>query len=336
MRWIKYILFPFSILYWIYTYCRNVCFDLHLLSQTSFCVPIISFGNITVGGTGKTPHVQYAIQALGDRNIATLSRGYKRKSKGFVLADENVSVAELGDEPYLLKQRFPQIHVSVCEKRVDGMNQLLDKITDLQVVVLDDAFQHRYLKPSLQILLVDYNRPLWKDCVFPVGFLREGKYAVNRADAVVVTKCPETLSETERTIWRKKLRLNQQPLFFSTMKYGAVYNFTTKQPAENNQFFANKSICLITGIAQPKPLIEYVESFGGKVTHQSYPDHYSYSESDKLQLQKLSETYIMVTTEKDVYKLTEILPEIDWHVVPIMPQFLFGEETVFNNLLCSL
>ncbi|MCQ2959255.1 MAG: tetraacyldisaccharide 4'-kinase [Bacteroidales bacterium] len=333
IKYLKYILFPFSILYWLYTYCRNVLFDCGILSQTKFSVPVISIGNITVGGTGKTPHVQYIINLLGEKNIAALSRGYKRKSKGFVLSEETTMVNDLGDEPYLLQKRFPNVHVAVCEKRVEGINRLIGKFADLQVIVLDDAFQHRYVKPALQILLVDYNRPLWKDCVFPVGFLREGKYAVNRADAVVVTKCPKELSDAEKDLWRKKLRLKNQKLYFSSMEYGNIYRFSTKECFDNADFLRNNKVFVVTGISQPSHLINYVLRFCGNVQQKSYPDHYSYSDKDIEFLKTMAGKYTMVTTEKDVYKLQEILPEVDWYVVPIMPEILFGEEQQFNKLV---
>lgn len=333
MKSLKYILLPFSWLYWAFTFCRNKCFDWNILHQQSFRVPIISVGNITVGGTGKTPHVQYIVNLLKDREIASLSRGYKRKSTGYVLAEASTSVDELGDEPFLLQKRFPSLHVAVCEKRVVGVSKLMEQFPNLQAVILDDAFQHRYVKPKLQIVLVDYNRPLWRDEVFPVGYLREGAYALKRADVVVVTKCPSTMSETDAALWRKKLRIQQQKLFFSTMDYGAVYEYADKQPYESSQFFANRDVCLVTGIAQPQPLIDYVRSFGGNVFVKTYPDHYAYSQRDEDELSQLANQYSLVTTEKDVYKLAKIVPNKPLFVVPIMPKFLFDGQSQFDMLL---
>lgn len=334
MKYLKYILFPFSICYWLFTFVRNKCFDWGILSQTSFDVPIISVGNITVGGTGKTPHVQYIIQLLQGKNIAALSRGYKRKTTGFVLADTNTTVAELGDEPYLLQKRFPEIHVAVCEKRVAGVQELQKRIPDVDVIVLDDAFQHRYIRPSKQILLIDYNRPLWNDFVFPVGYLREGKYAVSRADVVIVSKCPAGFSIQESELWKK--RLPRSSVYFSTMEYGVIYDYHTKQQVDNS-FFANKKIGVITGIAQPAPLFEYLQSKGFDFITKVYPDHYSYSESDAEALLRLSEQYVILTTEKDVYKLAEILPESKLYVLPIMPKILFGQAEEFENfIVCDM
>ena len=212
MKQLRYILLPFSGLYWLFTYIRNLCFDNHILPQTEFPLPLISVGNITVGGTGKTPHVQYLVNLLRNKNVATLSRGHKRKSKGFVLANAETSVSTLGDEPFLLQQRFPDLHVAVCEQRVEGVSKLLETVGGLDAIILDDAYQHRHVKPGLQLLMVDYNRPLWNDWVFPAGMLREGTYAVARAHIVVVSKCPQNMAESETHVWRQKLRLrsNQQ------------------------------------------------------------------------------------------------------------------------------
>ena len=337
MSKLKYILFPFSLIYWLFTYCRNVCFDKGVLKQTEFDIPVISVGNITVGGTGKTPHVQYLVSLLQEKNIATLSRGYKRKSKGYVLANDNTVVSELGDEPYQLWKRFPSLHVAVCEKRVEGIRRLLTDVPDLDTIILDDAFQHRYVKPKMQIVLVDYNRPLWSDHVFPVGYMREGMYALSRADVVVVTKCPQELQKTEKEMWRTRLRLNNQKLFFSCMEYGNVYEFASKESKDCKTFFADhSSICLVTGIAQPQPLIDFVSQQTENLVCKTFADHYSYSEQDRKELDQLATDHTIVTTEKDVFKLAKILPNAHLYVIPIMPRFLFGEEEAFNSEICRL
>lgn len=321
MKKLKYILFPFAWCYWLFTFLRNKCFDWGLLSQTQFAIPTISVGNITVGGTGKTPHVQYIIQLLQHKRIASLSRGYKRKSKGFVLANAQTSVQELGDEPYQLQQRFPNIHVAVCEKRVEGVEKLQKQIPNLQAIILDDAYQHRYIKPQFQILLIDYNRPLWNDHVFPVGYMREGHYAVNRADVVIVTKCPSNITITEQEQCKEKLHAQGKKIFFTTMHYESIYHFKTKQLVNNQLFIKERNICVITGIAQPRPMVQYLQSIQAQFISKTYPDHYSYSEQDKRTLQELAKNYTLLTTEKDVYKLSQVLPDCDLYVLPIMPQF---------------
>ncbi len=335
MKYCKYILFPFAICYWLFTFIRNKCFDWGFLTQSSFELPIISVGNITVGGTGKTPHVQYLVGLLEGKKVASLSRGYKRKSKGFVLATPKTTVSELGDEPFLLQKRFPDLNVAVCEKRVVGVQELQKQIPNLDVILLDDAYQHRYVRPTMQILLIDYNRPLWSDCVFPVGFLREGKYAVSRADVVVVSKCPKNMSVQEADKWKHRLNLQNSRLFFSTMEYGAIYDYWNKNQVATS-YFADKKICVITGIAQPGPLFAYLESLQLDFFTKVYPDHYSYSEKDTETLRQLSEQYAILTTEKDVYKLAEILPQSSLYVLPIMPRILFNQSDEFEQIIRSI
>ncbi len=336
MKQLRYILLPFSGFYWLFTYIRNLCFDKNILPQTEFSLPLISVGNITVGGTGKTPHVQYLVNLLRNKNVATLSRGYKRKSEGFVLANAETSVSTLGDEPFLLQQRFPDLHVAVCEKRVEGVSKLLETVSDLDAIILDDAYQHRYVKPGLQLLLVDYNRPLWNDWVFPAGMLREGTYAVSRAHIVVVSKCPQSMAETETKLWRQKLRLrDNQQLFFSAMQYDAIYQYSTKLEVEAQQFLTSRPVSVVTGIAQPKPMIDYVQSFGGRCIAKTYPDHYAYSEEDAKELVELAQNYTLLTTEKDVYKLSECVDPALLYVLPIMPRFLFGAQPDFDSAILS-
>lgn len=337
MKFFKYTLFPFSLCYWIFTWCRNFCFDNGILKQTKFAIPIISVGNITVGGTGKTPHVQYLVKILDNKNVASLSRGYKRKSKGFLLANENTSVEELGDEPFQLHKRFPNLSVAVCEKRVVGVQNLLKLNSNLQTIILDDAFQHRYIKPSFQIVLIDYNRPIWNDFVFPVGFLREGKYAIKRADVVIITKCPNDISEKEAEFWKNKLKLaTTQKLFFSTMQYGQIYDNITKQNIDNQKFITENNICLVTGIAQPQPLIHYLMQYNNTISTEIFPDHYSYTEKDAVRLQKINKNKLLLTTEKDAYKLSKMLPDVKLFVIPIMPQFLFDKNEEFNKLIRNI
>jgi tetraacyldisaccharide 4'-kinase len=317
---------------------RNVCFDKGILQQTSFGIPIISVGNITVGGTGKTPHVLFIAQFLGSSlNIATLSRGYGRKTRGFVCANAHTSVHEIGDEPFLIHRRLPNIIVAVDEKRVHGVQELQKIKPHLQAIVLDDAFQHRYIKPSLQIVLVDYNRPLWRDCVFPAGFLREGSYALRRADIVIVTKCPHTLSIAEQEQWKRKLRIrSQQQLFFTAIQYGAVYQAQSGKTIDNHEFFKNK-ICMVSGVAQPNIIENFLQLQGAQFTHCAFGDHHNYTAADYETIRKqCNEHTKILTTEKDVQKLIEITKgEIPLYVLPIAPQFLNAAEEEFLKELKS-
>ncbi len=345
MKFFQKLLFPFSLVYWLVIFVRNKCFDWGILKQTQFEIPIISVGNITVGGTGKTPHTLYIAQFLASSlQIATLSRGYGRKTKGFLCADEHTTVQEIGDEPFLMHQRLPQITIAVDEKRVHGVEQLLKIKPQLQAIVLDDAFQHRYLKPGLQIVLVDYNRPLWKDCVFPAGFLREGTYALKRADIVIVTKCAPTMPAEEQARFRRKLHINsKQKLFFTSIQYGAVYCAQSGETFDNHKFFKN-NICMISGVAQPQIIENYLHSQNAVFTHLAFGDHHNYSESDYDTIVKnLNDNTKILTTEKDVQKLLEITKRFDStqqplpiFVLPITPQFLNNTEKEFKTLIKPL
>jgi len=339
---LKYSLFPFSILYWIITYTRNLLFDIAFLKSTKCDIPIISVGNITVGGTGKTPHVQYIINLLQNYvALASLSRGYKRSTKGFVLATSSTTVNEIGDEPYLLHKRFPEISVAVCEDRVGGVQKIMCN-TPSKLVVLDDAFQHRKIACNLQIVLVDYNRPLWKDYVFPVGFLREGAYAIKRAQVVIVTKCP-ALTIAEQNYWRKNLCITKQILFFTKIAYGSLYDSKTKVAYNNTEILQNASILLVSGIAQSEPLLSYISSFNTSVQHCNFSDHHAYTSQDiteiyhtYLQLHTNSKT-IIVTTEKDIYKLSQLQDyKIPIFVLPIVPEFIDNTQATFNELLLDV
>ncbi|MCL2327628.1 MAG: tetraacyldisaccharide 4'-kinase [Bacteroidetes bacterium] len=342
MKSLQKLLFPFACVYWLITFVRNKCFDWGILKQTQFEIPIISVGNITVGGTGKTPHVLFIAQLLASSlEIATLSRGYGRKTRGFLCANEHTPVHEIGDEPFLIHQRLPKITVAVDEKRVHGVEMLQKIKPQLQAIILDDAFQHRHIKPKLQIVLVDYNRPLWQDCVFPAGFLREGKYALRRADIVIVTKCPPTISSVEQERWKQKLRINaKQHLFFTSIQYGAIYQVKSGETVDMQEFFKNK-ILMISGVAQPKIIENFLHEQGAQFTHLAFGDHHDYTAADcETILKHYNENTKILTTEKDVQKLLEITKRFDsaqrpvpLYVLPIAPLFLNGAREQFTMLL---
>ena len=213
MKQLRYILLPFSGLYWLFTYVRNVCFDRHILQQTEFSLPLISVGNITVGGTGKTPHVQYLVNLLRNKNVATLSRGYKRKSKGFVLASAETNVSMLGDEPFLLQQRFPDLHVAVCEKRVEGVLRLLENVS-VWMHCIWMMHTTRYVKPGLQLLLGRLQSAVVERLGIPAGMLREGNVCRSRAHIVVVSKCPQIMGESETNPGRQNAFAQQSAVVF--------------------------------------------------------------------------------------------------------------------------
>lgn len=335
---LKFFFWPFAIMYWIITYIRNYLYSKNYLKHTSFSIPIISVGNITVGGTGKTPHVQFIADILSKYSTAIVSRGYKRHSEGFLVATNESTVYEIGDESYLLKKLCPSATIAVCENRVEGITKLLKEFPNIQTIILDDAFQHRAIKPGLQIVLIDYNRPIWKDCVFPAGYLREGTYALQRADILIVTKCPTDFSQKQQTFWKKKLRKYPNHIFFSSIEYNQAYEYESRKNVDLQELCNDSLVLLVTGIAQPKTLYKYINTFVHKdyFTHISFPDHHEYTAHDYT---KILEDYNptktkLITTEKDAQKLAEITRnQIPIYVVPIQPRFLFDEEQEFKNLI---
>ncbi len=218
---LSFLLYPFSLLYGLVTFIRNLLYDYNIIKSFEFPIPIISVGNITVGGTGKTPHVEYLVKLLKDEfNVAVLSRGYKRRTRHFILAGTDSGVEDIGDEPVQIKQKFPDVHVAVDRKRVNGVQQLMTKIPDLDVILLDDAYQHRRIKPGLSILLIDFNRPISKDRLLPVGRLREKAYEKRRANIILITKCPDRMKPIERRLIVKESSLYAfQHLYFTRLEY---------------------------------------------------------------------------------------------------------------------
>lgn len=335
MRILQYILVPFSCIFWCITFIRNYLFDKGIIPQTSFSIPIISLGNITVGGTGKTPHTQYLISQLQHTHtIATLSRGYKRKTKGYFDSTSiNTKPETLGDEPYMLHKRFPKCTVAVCENRVEGVRAILTKHPQTNCIILDDAYQHRHIAPGYQILLVDYTRPLWNDFVFPAGRLREGAYAISRANTVIVTKCP-FITDDEKQVWRKKLQLqHNQKLFFSSIAYGKPYSiFSNKHADSISALLENKKVLLITGLARADSLYHYIKTYAPDLVHFEYADHYNYTKTDITEITAHIDhidEWIVITTEKDMHKLiyAELPETITSYVIPIEPVFNSDDET---------
>jgi tetraacyldisaccharide 4'-kinase len=341
---VKILLFPLSILYGIVVFVRNKLFDFQILQSKEFHIPVISVGNITVGGTGKTPHIEYLIEMLSpDYKVAVLSRGYKRKSKGYLLANENTPVSFIGDEPWQLKEKFPNIFVAVDSKRVRGIKRLLQDIPDLDLILLDDAYQHRYVKPGINILLVDYNRPILKDYMLPYGLLRESASERYRADMIVFSKSPASISPID-----KRVLLNNMELAANQTAYFTCIDYHEPQPliAESSSITFEQiskgdyGIVLVAGIANPKPLIEKLEKHSTNVRKLIYPDHHFFTHDDlkKMQdeLQSLPcENKIIVTTEKDVARLKEfasIIVGADlWYYIPIKINFHPGEAELFNK-----
>lgn len=340
-------LLPFSWIYGSIVRFRNWLFDMGLKKSKSFSIPIISVGNITVGGSGKTPHVEYLIRLLHDKaKIAVLSRGYKRKSHGYVLAEESTTMPEIGDEPFQMHQKFSDIYVAVDAKRARGIENLQnDEATkDVDVVLLDDAFQHRYVKPGINILLVDYHRLIIYDKMLPAGRLREPLSGKNRADIVIITKCPKDLKPMEFRVLTKAMDLYPfQKLYFTCIDYD-----TPKGVFEENQIELDKlqdyHVLLLTGIASPKQMEHDLKPMTKDITNLSFGDHHSFKGKD---IDRINDTFesmpeprIIITTEKDAVRLreTEGLYEkvkSNMYELPIKVSFMLDQQDNFNEKIIS-
>ena len=296
---LRYLLFPFSILYGWITSVRNFLFDIGILKSYSFDIPIIAVGNLSVGGTGKTPQIEYLIRLLSPNyKIATLSRGYKRKSEGFVLANLNSNVEILGDEPFQIYQKFPNIHVAVDADRKNGIEKLSKLESKPEVILLDDAFQHRKVKAGFYILLSSFDDLYFKDFMLPTGNLRESRSGAKRANVIIITKCPKDLSELAQENIIKKIGLSV-PIFFSFIDYDSeVYNeFESKKVEE----LIDIDKLLLAGIAKPEPFFAYLQV--EKNVKLVYPDHHHFSEKDIEEIKNKANNKLIITTEKDYVRL---------------------------------
>ena len=347
-------LLPFSWLYGFGVGFRNMLFEMGILKSRSYTVPVISVGNITVGGTGKTPHVEYLIRLLKDKvNVAVLSRGYKRKSHGFVLADAETPMKMIGDEPYQMKQKFPDITVAVDSKRTRGIDHLIsgEAGKDIDVVLLDDAFQHRYVKPGINILLVDYHRLIIYDELLPAGRLREPVKSKDRADIVIITKCPWNLKPMEFRVITKAMKLYPyQQLFFSTHEYEmpiAVFpeeqgKLGASETLDSLASLKDKNVLLLTGIGSPEQMKHDMEQMTDHVTPLTFSDHHDFKQKDIVAINEafaaLPEPKVIVTTEKDATRLAvleELSSEVKQHLykLPIYIQIMQDQEELFNQAI---
>jgi len=315
-----------------------------VFKSVKFKLPVISIGNITVGGTGKTPHTEYLIRLLkNDYNLAFLSRGYKRKSDGFILADDNASARIIGDEPFQVKRKFSDISVAVGKDRVKGIKMLIEKVPGTEIIVLDDAFQHRKVSPGLNILLIDYNKPINSDYLLPYGYLREPASQKKRADIIIVTKIPENITDKDKELFINAIGLNSnQFVYFTSIIYGQPLPVFDQIEKESfiNFVDANLSILLISGIANPKPMITKLSQRYKSVITITYPDHYSYCQNDITDIIRQynlipGTNKVIITTEKDAVRLLpfnslENIPEA-WYYIPIEVRFNSDETVLFNN-----
>jgi len=338
---------PFTFIYKIVTGMRNKLFDWKILPSEEFDIPVISVGNLTVGGTGKTPHTEYLINLLKDKyKVALLSRGYKRKSKGFRLATSASTAKEIGDEPYQIKAKYPNIHVAVDADRRHGIHSLCERDVskDVEVILLDDAFQHRYVTPGINIVLMDYNRPIYEDAMMPTGMLREPTSSLHRAHAIIVTKCPEDIKPIDFRVVSKHLDLRPyQRLYFTTFSYGDMRAFHTPHTTRALATLSEHThILLITGIASAAPLVEKLREHTGHIIHMEYGDHHNFTHAE---LQAMCKTYaaidatdkLIITTEKDAarlsaYTLDDTITK-NLYILPIKVEFLQEQQQSFDNYI---
>ncbi len=331
MKLLRKLLFPFAVLYGVITTIRNFLFDIGFLKSYAFPLPIIAVGNLSVGGTGKTPQIEYLIRLLsGKYRVATLSRGYKRQSEGFLLADASVNAAILGDEPFQFFQKFPAIQVAVDADRKNGIEQLLSQKNIPEVILLDDAYQHRKVKAGLYILLTAYGDIYANDYLLPTGNLRESRNGAQRAAIVVVTKCPKNLSTSEQIRIKNQLKLAEnQQLYFTFIDYeDSVYSKETKLKLADLE---NESKLLLAGIAKP-------ESFFGQLKAEDdecliFPDHHNFSESEISAIQKQAKGRKIITTEKDYVRLKDSILSEQLYYLPIRSSFISNEKEFDQTIL---
>lgn len=325
MNLLRKLLFPFAILYGLITSIRNFLFDKGILKSYSFDLPVIAVGNLSVGGTGKTPQIEYLIRLLSNKyKIATLSRGYKRQSKGFILAEANTNAAILGDEPFQFFQKFPSIQVAVDADRKNGIEQLLSQQEKPEVILLDDAFQHRKVKAGFYILLTSYGDLYSDDFMLPTGNLRESRSGAKRANVIIVTKCPFNLSLEQRNDIKNRLKVSEdQELYFTFIAYeDFIYSENRKINVNEIQSAAK---LLVAGIAKPEPFFAYLQDTNDVCL--SFPDHHNFTDKDILEIKNLAQNNIIITTEKDYVRLKGSLPSEQLFYLPIQSSFVSGPDS---------
>ena len=339
----RVLLLPFAIIYGLVVAIRNYLYDTNRLKSATFNFPIICVGNLAVGGTGKSPMVEYLVRLLKDEfEVATLSRGYKRKTKGYVLASSTTTALEIGDEPMQFHLKFPEVAVAVGEERIVAVPHLLQDNPTLQAIILDDAFQHRQINPGFNVLLTEYANRFTHDIFLPTGDLRDERKSYKRANIIIVTKCPPDLDEKQK----KKLLYEihawpGQQVYFTTIDYGTPYHIFDKQKTWG--FTGEEEVLLVCGIANPKPLKDYLHNKAHTYYQLNFSDHHIFNIDDLNNIKKKFdgielENKIILTTEKDAVRFVKFdkeLSELPVYVLPITHKFLFNEGEAFDTSVLS-
>lgn len=334
----RYLFLPVTWLYGAIIWLRNKLYDKNILKSATFNFPLICVGNLATGGTGKTPMTEYLIRLLKPQyKTATLSRGYKRKTEGFAIAGKDTTALEIGDEPMQFHQKFPGVTVAVGEERLVAIPQLLHERPETEVIILDDAFQHRQVKAGLNIILTEYANLYTRDFILPAGDLRDVRSSSKRADIIIVTKCKPDLSETEKNSIIAEIKpAANQSVYFTSIVYGKPYHLFSKETVELG---ADHVILLVCGIANPRPLKEHLAKHADSYDMLRYPDHHIFHSNDlddiKQQFDKIkAEKKVVLTTEKDAVRLEKFEQELNdfpIYVIPIEHAFMFNEAEAFSS-----
>ena len=319
----RFLLLPFAILYGLGVRLRHFLYDRGWLSSKRYPFPILCVGNLAVGGTGKTPMVEYLVRLLGQEQVAILSRGYRRKTRGFILADDSATAMTLGDEPYQYHRKFPRATVTVCESRQEGIERLLEN-PHFKYIILDDAFQHRKVQAGTNLLLTSYDKLYTQDFLLPVGSLRDIRSRARKAQIIIVTKCPELTQAEQEQIIQQLKPLPSQKVYFTSIAYSdRVYSHEDSQALKD---FIATPFTLVTGIANPTPLVDFLEKQGASFEHLAYSDHHHFSNRE---LELLRQKGRILTTEKDYVRLEGALSTL--YYLPIETQFLNDQRLIFND-----
>ena len=321
MKNLKFLLYPLSLIYRLYTSFRNFLFDLGIIDSIIYKIPTIGIGNLSTGGTGKSIVVDYIIEKHKNKSkITTLSRGYNRNTKGFVQASKKSSAYEIGDEPFQFYSKHPEINVVVCEDRRKGMNIILKNLPNTDLCIWDDVFQHRFVKPGLMILTTTFQYPFYEDEILPIGNLREDKSSSKRADFIVVTKCPDNLSKKDKDSFIKSLKpLDNQKVFFSSLTY--LKKIKSESEEIEIDVLKDDNFILVTGIADSSYLVNFLKSKGLKFKHLKYSDHYNFNKPSINKITELSINKKILTTEKDFGRLSPKINDRDIYYIEVGLEF---------------